>query len=121
MPRTRIPDQKYSPRVYAWQVDQLPKDEDTLHDELMTAFYNYYKANMFWTQMGTKRSAQDARYWLNEIKLLTVRQRLIILSWLKVIKTHPDRCYKPVSKKQRDELEKIFDTKLPGDNYGDDK
>lgn len=96
------PKQDYAPRVYSWQLDQIPSDNE-IHDNLIHAFQQYYKANLQWIQSGTKRSAQDARYWLNEINILTVQQRKFILEWIKNIKdkTNKDRTYKSTTKKYR--------------------
>lgn len=95
------PQQDYSTRVYSWQLEQVPT-ENPIHDELLYAFQQYYIANLHWKQCGTKRSALDARYWLNVINQLTVKQRRIINDWKKTIsdKTNPERSYKPTIKKR---------------------
>lgn len=102
MGRKVEPKQDYAPRVYSWQLDQIPSD-DEIHDKLIHAFQQYYKANLHWTQAGTKRSGQDARYWLNEINILSKQQRKVILDWINKIKdkTNKDRNYKSTTKKQR--------------------
>lgn len=100
------PKQKYSSRIYDWQLDKVPEDEST-HDELLHAFQQYYKANLHWIRSGTKRSAQDARYWLNEINKLCVDRRKVILGWIKEIKTDRERDFKPGSKKKRREFYQI--------------
>ena len=119
MPIKKDPEQNYSPRIYTWQVEQIPT-EDPNHDALMNAFYNYYKANLHWIQAGTKRSGQDARYWLSEIRHLALNQRFMILDWMKDIKYNPDKCYKPTTKKQRAEYKEMFNTRMPDDNYDDE-
>lgn len=96
------PKQDYAPRIYSWQLEQIPSDNET-HDKLIHAFQQYYKANLQWIQSGSKRSAQDARYWLNEINKLTSQQRKFILEWIKTIKdkTNTERSYKATTKKHR--------------------
>ena len=102
MPKKVEPKQDYAPRVYTWQLDQIPTDNE-IHDKLMYAFQQYYKANLHWGQAGTKRSGQDARYWLSEINKLTTEQRKFVLEWIKTIsdKTNKERTYKSTTKKQR--------------------
>jgi len=102
MPKKVEPKQDYAPRIYSWQLDQIPTDND-IHDKLIHAFQQYYKANLHWIQAGTKRSGQDARYWLSEINKLTIEQRKFILEWIKTIsdKTNKDRTFKSTTKKQR--------------------
>ena len=96
------PKQEYAPRVYSWQLSQIPSDND-IHDKLIHAFQQYYKAHLHWIQTGTKRSSQDARYWLNEINSLTVQQRRLILDWINKIKDKTDkhRNFKSTTKRQR--------------------
>jgi len=102
MGRKVEPKQDYAPRVYSWQLDQIPTD-DEIHDNLIHAFQQYYKANLHWTQAGTKRAGQDARYWLNEINILSKQQRKVILEWINKIKdkTNKDRNFKSTTRKQR--------------------
>ena len=102
MGRKAVPKQDYAPRIYDWQLEQIPSDMP-YHDELIYAFQQYYIANLQWIQTGTKRSAQDTRYWLNEIKLLTIEQRKCIMEWIKTIndKNNSNRNYKASTKKQR--------------------
>ena len=96
------PKQDYAPRVYSWQLEQIPTDNQ-IHDNLIHAFQQYYIANLHWLQAGTKRSAQDARYWLNEINIISVQQRKFILEWIKKIKdkTNKERNFKSTTKKYR--------------------
>ena len=107
MAKRVIPEQAYASRVYSWQLSQIPSDHTT-HDELIYAFQQYYKANLHWMQAGTKQSAQDARFWLNEISHLTLKRRKFILEWKKKIsdKTNTDRNFKSTTRKQR-KLERI--------------
>lgn len=96
------PKQDYSNRIYSWQLDQIPSD-DEIHDKLIHAFQQYYIANLVWIQQGTKKSGKDARYWLYQIFQLSKQQRKIILDWIKKIsdKSNRDRNYKPTTKKYR--------------------
>ncbi len=105
MPKKVEPKQDYAPRIYSWQLDQIPTEND-IHDQLIHAFQQYYKANLHWIQAGSKRSGQDARYWLSEINRLTTEQRKFVMDWLKVIKdkSNVERSYKSTTKKERKNL-----------------
>ena len=118
MPKKVEPIQIYSPRVYDWQLEQIPTDDET-HDKLINAFQMYYKANLRWIQSGTKQAGIDARYWLNEINHLTIERRKVILDWKKTIsdKTNPDRSYKPSTKKNRKAIQKLSDELALDDKY----
>jgi len=115
MVRRVEPKQDYAQRIYSWQLEQIPSDDET-HDKLINAFQQYYKANLQWIQSGTKRSAQDARYWLMEIHTLTKHQRKFILGWIKTIsdKTNAERSYKSTTKKHR-KLAQIQGRAIPDD------
>jgi hypothetical protein len=116
------PTSEYSPRIYPWQLEQVPTDDET-HDKLIYAFQMYYKANLRWIQTGTKKTAVDARYWLSEINTLTTIRRKIILDWKKVIsdKDNPERSYKSSSKKQRKAIQKLAEQQARDDKYSDEQ
>lgn len=54
---------------------------EQLHDDLLRAFNEYYKANFIWLTKGTKRSGIDTRYWLAEIRRLCAERRKAIQEW----------------------------------------
>jgi hypothetical protein len=58
----------------------MDQDEE-LHEQLMHAFREYFKANVRWVSQGTKRAGMDTRYWLNEIKNLSLARRKHIMEW----------------------------------------
>ena len=58
----------------------MHQDEE-LHEQIMLAFREYFKANQRWINEGTKRAGMDTRYWLNEIKNLSLKRRLHIMEW----------------------------------------
>jgi hypothetical protein len=58
----------------------IPRDEE-LHDQLMDAFREYYKANQDWLNKGTRRAGIDVRNALNRIKHLTIARRKVIMDW----------------------------------------
>lgn len=119
MPRKVEPKQEYSSRIYDWQLNQIPSDNQ-IHDDLIFAFQQYYVAQLAWKQQGTKRAALDARYWLSEINRLGVAQRKFILEWQKTIsdKSKKDRNYKPSNKRVKKKLLQIQRMVNPSDdNY----
>jgi len=101
------PKQNYASRIYDWQLQQIPTDDET-HDKLIHAFQQYYIANLQWIQTGTKRSAIDTRYWLIEIRNLVLDRRKIILEWLKHIEDHKDeKTFKPRNKRKTKKMLKL--------------
>ena len=58
----------------------VPQDED-LHDQLMNAFKEYFKANQAWMNKATRRAGMDVRYWLNEIRKLSMERRKVVMDW----------------------------------------
>ena len=58
----------------------MKKDEE-LHDQIMQAFREYFKANQDWMNKGTRRAGMTARARLNEIKHLCVERRKHIMDW----------------------------------------
>jgi uncharacterized protein YggL (DUF469 family) len=97
------PRQLYSPRIYSWQLNQIPAD-DTTHDELMHAVSQYFLANMMWTTKGTKQAGLNVRYWLNEIAKISRKRRRVVSEWKAKIsdKSQTDRSFKAETRKQRE-------------------
>ena len=58
----------------------MKKDEE-MHDRIMQAFREYFKANQDWMNKGTRRSGMTARALLNEIRQLCVERRKHIMDW----------------------------------------
>ena len=57
-----------------------PRDEE-LHDQLMEAFRQYYKANQEWAEKGTRRAGLNTRKWLSEIRHIAIQRRAKIMDW----------------------------------------
>ena len=57
-----------------------PRDEE-LHDQLMEAFRQYYKANQEWAEKGTRRAGLKTRKWLSEIRHIAIERREVIMQW----------------------------------------
>lgn len=58
----------------------MDKDEE-LHEALLKAFNEYFKANLIWKQKKTKKGAVQTRKWLSVIKRLCVKRRMVINDW----------------------------------------
>jgi len=58
----------------------MKKDED-LHEQLMQAFREYFKANQDWVHKGTRRAGMDTRDILNDIRKLCIQRRKHIMDW----------------------------------------
>lgn len=65
----------------------MHQDEE-LHDELMDAFKNYFKANQDWINRGTRRAGMDTRFWLSEIRRIASLRRMKIQEWRHDIDQH---------------------------------
>jgi hypothetical protein len=65
----------------------MHRDEE-LHDELMDAFKNYFKANQDWINKGTRRAGMDTRFWLSEIRRIASLRRMKIQEWRHNIDQH---------------------------------
>jgi hypothetical protein len=65
----------------------MHRDEE-LHDELMDAFKNYFKANQDWINKGTRRAGMDTRFWLSEIRRIASLRRMKIQEWRHDIDKH---------------------------------
>jgi hypothetical protein len=57
--------------------------DEQMHEQLMQAFREYFKANQQWLNKGTRRAGMDVRYWLNVIKHLCNNRRNHIMDWRK--------------------------------------
>jgi len=62
----------------------IPRDEE-LHDKLMEAFREYFKANQAWLAKGTRRAGMDTRHWLSEIRHFAIMRRQEIQVWRRAI------------------------------------
>jgi hypothetical protein len=58
----------------------IPKDEE-MHDRIMQAFREYFKANQDWMNKGTRRAGMDVRNRLNDIKHLCIERRKHVMDW----------------------------------------
>jgi len=58
----------------------MHQDEE-LHEKIMYAFREYFKANQNWLSKGTRRAGMDVRYWLNEIRKLSIERRKVVMDW----------------------------------------
>jgi len=58
----------------------MHQDEE-LHQQLMLAFREYFKANQEWMAKGTRRAGMDTREWLNVIRHLCTDRRKSIMEW----------------------------------------
>ena len=58
----------------------MHQDEE-LHEQLMKAFREYFKANQEWMAKGTRRAGMDTRHWLNEIRHICSDRRKAIMAW----------------------------------------
>jgi len=45
------------------------------HEQLMTAFKEYFKANQDWQAKGTRRAGENMRYWLAQIRIIAKQRR----------------------------------------------
>ena len=58
----------------------MHQDEE-LHDQILRAFHEYFKANQKWINKGTRRAGMDVRYWLGQIRILARERRKVIQEW----------------------------------------
>lgn len=58
-----------------------PEQDEVLHDALMAAFREYFKANQKWLNEGTKRSGMHVRYWLAQIRIIARDRRAKVQEW----------------------------------------
>lgn len=55
--------------------------DDKLHDELMAAFREYFKAHTDWMEKGTRVAGLKTRKTLSKIKRLSMLRRAEIMDW----------------------------------------
>lgn len=55
--------------------------DDDLHDKLMAAFRDYFKAHTDWIEKGTRVSGLKTRKTLSTIKKLAMLRREEIMQW----------------------------------------
>ena len=58
----------------------MTQDED-MHNQLMHAFREYFKANQEWLNKGTRTAGMRVRHWLNEIRKLSQQRRRHVMEW----------------------------------------
>lgn len=58
----------------------MHQDEE-LHAELMALFRKYFEANQRWMATGTKRACMDTRFYMNEIRRICSKRRLVLMDW----------------------------------------
>jgi len=56
-------------------VDPSPYQNEESHEQLMTAFKEYFKANQDWQNKGTRRAGENMRYWLAQIRIIARNRR----------------------------------------------
>ena len=56
-------------------VDPSPYQNEQSHEQLMTAFREYFKANQDWQAKGTRRAGENMRYWLAQIRIIAKQRR----------------------------------------------
>lgn len=56
-------------------------EDEELHERLLFAFREYYKANLIWKQKNTRKASVATRLWLSEIRTLCSRRRKVIQEW----------------------------------------
>lgn len=71
--------------------------DEELHDKLMAAFREYFKANQRWLAKGSRRAGMDTRYWLAQIRIIARDRRMHIAAWRKEL--DEDKAQKKAQKK----------------------
>ena len=56
-------------------VDPSPYQNEESHEQLMSAFREYFKANQDWQAKGTRRAGENMRYWLAQIRIIAKQRR----------------------------------------------
>ena len=59
------------------------KNDEELHEELLRAFNEYFKANLIWKQKKTYKGSIQTRKWLSKIRQLCTERRMRINDWQK--------------------------------------
>ncbi len=56
-------------------VEPLNYQDEETHEQLMTAFREYFKANQEWINKGTRIAGENSRYWLAQIRIIAKARR----------------------------------------------
>lgn len=59
----------------------MNNDDEKMHEELLRAFNEYYKANLIWKLKKTRKGSVQTRKWLSEIRRLCSARRKVIANW----------------------------------------
>jgi len=59
-------------------LDPLDYQDEVTHDQLMTAFREYFRANQDWIARGTRSAGERSRYWLAQIRIIAKQRRQLI-------------------------------------------
>lgn len=57
------------------KVEPSSVQNEESHEQLMSAFRNYFKANQDWQNKGTRRAGEQMRYWLAQIRIIARERR----------------------------------------------
>ncbi len=57
------------------KVEPLNYQDEETHEQLMTAFREYFKANQEWINKGTRIAGENSRYWLAQIRIIAKARR----------------------------------------------
>ncbi len=57
------------------KVEPLNYQDEETHEQLMTAFREYFKANQEWINKGTRIAGENSRYWLAQIRIIARARR----------------------------------------------
>ena len=55
--------------------EPVPYQNEESHEQLMTAFREYFKANQDWQAKGTRIAGENMRYWLAQIRIIAKARR----------------------------------------------
>jgi len=56
-------------------VEPIDYQNEESHEQLMSAFREYFKANQDWQAKGTRRAGENMRYWLAQIRIIAKQRR----------------------------------------------
>jgi hypothetical protein len=57
------------------RVEPSPYQNEESHEQLMSAFREYFKANQDWQNKGTRIAGENMRYWLAQIRIIAKTRR----------------------------------------------
>ncbi len=57
------------------KVEPLNYQDEETHEQLMTAFREYFKSNQEWINKGTRIAGENSRYWLAQIRIIAKARR----------------------------------------------